>query len=117
MTSEEQATCGILAASPSLSCAAADADAAKAASVEWVAAAAADIGAAALVERLQDLPYAARVSAITRWASRHAKDPAGKAAVCATVKVLTKHDETAPIEGLQDDDEEMANIFPGQKTR
>eukprot|EP01051_Picozoa_sp_SAG22_P002005 SAG22_NODE_85_length_21510_cov_6.472187_11_plen_426_part_00 len=100
-------------------------DAAKAAAAaavadEWGA----DVGADALAAALDPLPFAARVSAVSKWASRNSKADGGAHChqVQAAIAGLTKQTAPAAIEvpaaggGGDDDDDDFNEIFNDQQT-
>ena len=82
-------------------------DAAVAEVKAFVDAAPADIGKAELCAKLQVLPYAARVRAVSAWASRHRADPAA----AALIKTITTDvPSEQPIEIAVESD--VLELFP-----
>ena len=125
MNAEEQAACHILSDAQ---------DTDKASAAEEVAQRApADVDAERLLELLSPLPYAARISAISRWASRCAQSgPAGREAVAKTIAKLTAtqtpaelfelesepswRPKTEPDGKMDGEDDDWGGIFPDQQT-
>ena len=86
-------------------------DAAVSEALAWIDTAPASTASSELVARLDLLPYAARVRAVSQWANRHRDE----ASAAATIKDLSNDSPSgAPVELSVDG--EISNLFPAQRT-